>query len=160
MSARLPEPNHERRALLTGAGGPAQMLAVSLRVGRIPRPVWLVPPSAVNDPAATRYNMTARSSPRGAAECNTSDVRCERTPPRSGRGSRVGRAPLVEQVPGPYSLGHVLGLRVVDAAVLELDHRVDALAAQALEVLALASANRRDTQRNVSSTGADSYNGA
>jgi hypothetical protein len=72
-----------------------------------------------------------------------------RTPPcplaatRSGRGRRVGGAAgLAEQPPRPYPCGHGLGLRVVDTAVLELDHRIDALAAQALKVVAFASANR------------------
>jgi hypothetical protein len=68
--------------------------------------------------------------------------RVPEAPLPSGRRRRVGGAGLAEQPPRPYPYGHVLGLRVVDTAVLELNHRIDALAAQTLKVVAFASANR------------------
>src|SRR5262245_61713675 len=37
--------------------------------------------------------------------------------------------------------GHLLGLRAIHAAVLELDHGIDPLAAEAFELVALAAAN-------------------
>ena len=64
--------------------------------------------------------------------------------PRRDRRSRSrARMPrCVEQLARPDPLRHVLRLGAVDAAVLELDHGVLALAAEALEVVALARAQR------------------
>src|SRR3954454_8747944 len=61
---------------------------------------------------------------------------------RSARGRRDGWARLGAELPGADSRRHVLRFRAVDAPVLELDHGIDTLAAQALKIIAFAAPYR------------------